>query len=108
MGIKLLLKDVEALEAMFANGNKLSVKRLKAIEGAAVGHGQKSVDARRIAKKRRFVSLLTGERSQLEKSAAEWVRWSGESMRSRAALVDSAGRMCDCMCDYTREAATVA
>lgn len=49
MGVELLFEDVEALEAVFANRNKLSVKGLEGVERADFGHGQIAVNNRRIA-----------------------------------------------------------
>lgn len=40
MSIELLFENMQALEAVFANGNKLSMKSLKGFERANFGHGQ--------------------------------------------------------------------
>lgn len=40
MGVKLLLEEVEALEAMLAGCDKLSVESFKAIQGSDFGHGE--------------------------------------------------------------------
>jgi hypothetical protein len=38
MGIQLLLEEVEALKAMLAGCDQLSVESLKAIQGSSFGH----------------------------------------------------------------------
>lgn len=89
MSVELLLKNVEALEAVLANRNKLSVKSLKAVERAAFGHGQNFVDAKRIAKTGKFGSLRMGEGLVAFVYGCGSMYWSGGSMRSCPVLVDT-------------------
>lgn len=40
MGVKLLLEEVEALEAMLAGCDKLAMEGLEAVQGSDFGHGE--------------------------------------------------------------------
>lgn len=50
MGIELQFKDVEALEAMLANSDELSMKSLEGVQGGGFGHSRCLVDNQRIAR----------------------------------------------------------